>query len=309
MLRRRLLAAVVAVAAAGATAGASPATADPFSFLPGAKGFDGAITNSDGSPSLQAGSRPYALTISFAAANTFGYLPQHPPGLTLEQEGEEELLAPVPSSDLRDASIDLPAGVVVNPAATPVRCTEAELEETRHRALGCPDESAAGVAIVSLELGNVAEARVPLYSMVPPPGRPAEFGFDVGGFGIIAHIDGRLRTGGDYGLSADVLHVLAKLPVLGVRTTLWGNPSDPSHDTERGYCDTTQGRIQIVEEGGVCATVRTGIPLLTMPSACSGPLSTGIAADSWQQPGVFARDSFATHDGSGNPVGVNGCSA
>src|ERR1035437_5048461 len=194
MLRRRLLAAVVAVAAAGATAGASPATADPFSFLPGAKGFDGAITNSDGSPSLQAGSRPYALTISFAAANTFGYLPQHPPGLTLEQEGEEELLAPVPSSDLRDASIDLPAGVVVNPAATPVRCTE------------------------------------------------AEFGFDVGGFGIIAHIDGRLRTGGDYGLSADVLHVLAKLPVLGVRTTLWGNPSAPSHDTERGYCDTTQGR-------------------------------------------------------------------
>jgi hypothetical protein len=300
----------VAACALGVGVAATPAAADPFSFLPGAKGFDGAITNRDGSPALRAGSHPYTLTISFASENTFGYLPEHPPGLTLEQEGEEELVAPVPSSSLRDASIDLPPGVVVNPAATPVRCTEAELEETRTRALGCPDESAVGVAIVSLDLGEMlAEARVPLYSMVPPPGRPAEFGFDVGGFGIVAHIDGRLRTGGDYGLSADVLHVLARLPILGVRTTLWGNPSDPSHDVERGYCDTTPGRTQIVEEGGVCPTVRTGIPLLTMPSACSGPLSTGIAADSWQQPGVFARDSFQTHDGSGNPVGVNGCSA
>jgi hypothetical protein len=310
MRPRGLMVMAVAAFAIGASVAATPAAAEPFSFLPGAKGFDGAITNRDGSPSLQAGSHPYALTISFAAANTFGYLPEHPPGLTLEQEGEEELVAPVPSSDLRDASIDLPAGVVVNPAATPVRCTEAELEETLHRALGCPDESAVGVSIVSLAVGEMlAEARVPLYSMVPPPGRPAEFGFDIGGLGLIAHIDGRLRTGGDYGLSADVLHVLAKDPVLGVRTTLWGNPSDPSHDVERGYCDTTPGRTQIVEAGGVCPTVRTGIPLLTMPSACSGPLSNGITADSWQQPGVFARDSFQTHDGSGNPVGVNGCAA
>jgi hypothetical protein len=310
MLRRALLPAFLAACALVSGVPAAASAAQPFSFLPGAKGFDGAITNRDGSPATQAGSHPYALTLSFASENTFGYVPEHPPGLTLEQEGEEELVAPVPSSSLHDASIDLPPGVVVNPAATPVRCTEAQLEETRARALGCPDESAVGVAIVSLDIGEMlAEARVPVYAMVPPPGRPAEFGFDVGGFGIVAHIEGRLRTGGDYGLSADVLHILAKLPVLGVRTTLWGNPSDPSHDVERGYCDTTPGRFQIVEEGGVCPTVRTGIPLLTMPSACSGPLAVGISADSWQEPGVFARDTFQTHDGGGNPVGVSGCSA
>jgi hypothetical protein len=310
MVRRALLPTFLAASALLAGAPAAAAAAQPFSFLPGAKGFDGAITNRDGSPATQAGSHPYALTLSFASANTSGYLPEHPPGLTLEQEGEEELVAPVPSSSLRDASIDLPPGVVVNPAATPVRCTEAQLEETRVRALGCPDESAVGVSIMSLDVGGMlAEARVPVYAMVPPPDRPAELGFDVGGFGIIAHIDGRLRTGGDYGLSADVLHILAKLPVLGVRTTLWGNPSDPSHDVERGYCDTTQGRIQIVEEGGVCPTVRTSVPLLSMPSACSGPLAAGISADSWQEPGVFTRDTFQTHDGGGNPVGVSGCAA
>ena len=97
MLRRALLAAFLA-AAALATGAASATAAQPFGFLPGDEGFDGALTTRDGSPASQAGSHPYALTLSFASDNTFGFLPQHPPGLTLEQEGEEELVAPVPLS-------------------------------------------------------------------------------------------------------------------------------------------------------------------------------------------------------------------
>jgi len=119
-----------------------------------------------------------------------------------------------------------------------------------------------------------------------------------------------VRTGGDYGLSADVRDVLSKLPILGASVTLWGDPTSVAHDGERGYCASEKGQLEL-ERGGIepCSVPRVNTAMLTLPSACSGPLTTTIQADSWEQPGVFAEDSFQTHGEHHEPVGVEGCSS
>ena len=86
--------------------------------------------------------------------------------------------------------------------------------------------------------------------MVPPAGVPAELGFNAAGVGIIMHIGGRLRTGGDYGLSADISDISQKHPIYGLELTLWGDPSDASHDEERGLCADEEAK-QVFKETGV----------------------------------------------------------
>ena len=78
----------------------------------------------------------------------------------------------------------------------------------------------------------------PLYNMVPPPGSPSSFAFDVGGFGLLVHVLGDLRSDGDFGLSgrSDDLIAFGLNPVLGVQIHFWGDPSSPTHDYARGEC-------------------------------------------------------------------------
>ncbi len=262
----------------GEGADRSFANEGPFGFLPGAAGFDGSITNQDGSADTQAGSHPYQMTTSFALNNHF-------------DPSRNETAA---DGDVRDATVNLPAGLIVNPDAT-TKCTEAQLESTAGG--GCPNSAAVGT--VKIDLGFFGEQLGALYNMVHPVGAPAELGFPVIGLGIFDHLTGTLRTGGDYGLSATGNDLLAKGSILGVSVTLWGNPSDPSHDGQRGEC---------AEQGGSCPVPPTNTALLIQPTSCSGPLTTTIEADDWQNPGNFLKDSFESHDQNGNPVGNNGCS-
>jgi len=281
----------VSVSGGGAPA-ASASAADPvnvtpasFGFLPGSEGFDGSVTNADGSTDTQAGSHPYAVTTGFEL-NSFPNL-QDFGNLT-------------PFGDAKNVTVNLPAGVIVNPAATPTRCTEAQLE-TDSTGGGCPDSSQVGVVRVNLALfTNMTVA--PLYNMVPPAGAPAELGFDVFHLGIYEHLIGGVRTGGDYGLTANISDLLQKVSILGTTVTLWGDPSDASHDAQRGLC-TTGSRPR----SGLCPTERENTAFLTLPSACSGPLTTTISADSWQNSATVVSDSFRSHDADGKPVGVTGC--
>ncbi len=337
----RLLCAGVA-AALLAWAFCVPALAAPeeFRFLPGSEGFDGSLpigpplsdpgvfsfpffdAEDPGPPATRAGSHPYALTIGFASENTLGKLRrQYPKGMTAKYfiEEEPEPAAGLPISRLRDATVNLPRGMIVDPSAVTTMCTPAQLEETTQSAekeeKGCPISSAVGVATLYVEAAEeLVESRPSVYRIRPPAGVPAEFGFNDYGAGVSVILNGRVRTGGDYGLSAEAHDISAKLKILGASVTLWGDPSDPSHDSERGYCASERGQLEL-EEGHIppCSVPPTNTALLTMPSACSGPLTTTIEADSWQQPGVFAHDSFETHGETGgvgeSPVGVEGCSS
>ena len=129
--------------------------------------------------------------------------------------------------DPKDIEVNLPRGLIVKSRATEARCTEAELESPEGPA-SCPN--AAAVGVFSVYLDGVEVIDEPVYNMVPPAGVPAELGFDAAGIGLIMHVGGRLRTGGDYGLSAEISGIPDEHPIYGLRLTLWGDPSAASHD-------------------------------------------------------------------------------
>ena len=92
------------------------------------------------------------------------------------------------------------------------------------------------MGVFSIYLDGVEVLDEPVYNMAPPAGVPAELGFNAAGIGIIMHVGGKVRTGGDYGLSADISDISEEHPIYGLELTLWGDPSDASHDEERGLC-------------------------------------------------------------------------
>jgi hypothetical protein len=133
--------------------------------------------------------------------------------------------------------------------------------------------------------------------MVPPQGRPAEFAFNV------AHLLGHIRSDGEVGLGGETLDIPQFGKMSGTSIDFWGDPSDPSHDRNRGNCVYPNAFRE------TCPVPAHETPFLTMPSACSGPLSFEIRANSWQHREEFITASAQTKDAAGNPVGVHGCDA
>lgn len=271
---------LVAALAIGLTSAlASPAWAgEAF----GVEGFDTSILSSEGGgPATQAGSHPFALTTSI----TFNHV------VTASEE-EEPPRVRTPG-DPKDIEVNLPSGVILDPRATEARCTESELESPEGSA-GCPD--AAAVGVFSVYLDGVEVIDEPVYNMAPPAGVPAELGFNAAGIGIIMHVGGRLRTGGDYGLSADISDISAERRIYGLALTLWGDPAAAGHDEERGLCADGRSK-QSFERTGIhssCPVERIDRPFLTLPSSCTGePLATTLSTDSWQEPGELNPDGTA----------------
>ena len=263
-----------------------------FDFLSGSSGFAAPIFDFDGTPATQAGSHPDNLIVEL------GFPGEQPAGaLLVGVEG-----------GLRDGIVDLPRGLVLNPEATPVRCTEAEL--TSQGFPGCPRASVIGNAIITTTVGDSLGPRVsPLYNMVPPPGIASSFSFDAVGVGIFPHVIGSVRSDGDYGLSGasnDVL-ALGKHPVLSARLEFWGDPTSPQHDSVRGASCIFQETT--AEEFLACPVARHDTPLITTPVECSGaPPLFQARADSWGNPGVFHHADYLSADLAGNPLaGIDGC--
>jgi hypothetical protein len=257
----------------------SRVTPEPAVF--GVQGFESAFLNASGSAETRAGSHPYQFLVGAQVSTVGGIAVENPKVITA----------------------DLPAGFVLNPEATPVRCTEAELNVD-----DCPNASAVGLVHVTASIFGFATPTIvsPLFNMVPTQGRPAVLGFDVGEYGVFVHLLGRLRSDGDYGLSSETLEAPQYLGISGVTTELWGNPSDPSHNRKRGHCG-----YKVPGEDGhsvsECPVPRSDTALLTMPSACSGPLTTTLTTNSWQDPGNYVSATGETKNSGGNPVGVTDC--
>jgi hypothetical protein len=272
----------------GMTGGSAQAR---FALLPGAEGFGLSFTNRDGSPDTQAGSHPYTFTTSFAFSTNPG-----PYG-------------PVSAGNVKDIDVELPPGLTGNPG-TATKCLQSQLaspfEEPGDVAHQCPPSSQVGMVAVSF-LGFISVAPrffLPVYNMATAAGQPAVFGFNFLNQGI--YIDTGMRTGGDYGLTSSLTEISGDFGMVASTLTLWGVPADPSHDAQRcigsneltGLCESAVGSGEAESEphsAGISPK-----PFLSLPSACSGPQTARIDADSWQEPGSFVFGSFEM-------PGVTGC--
>jgi hypothetical protein len=236
------------------------------------------VSNAEGAPATEAGSHPYAIT----TAITFNHV------VTPIEEEEPPRVRTY--GDPKDIEVNLPQGLIVKSRATEARCSEAELESQEGPA-SCPN--AAAVGVFSVYLDGVEVVDEPVYNMVPPSGAPAELGFDAAGIGLIMHVGGRLRTGGDYGLSAEISGIPDEHPIYGLELTLWGDPSAASHDEERGLCADEKAKQSFKRTGihSSCPVERVTKPFLTLQSSCtSEPLTTTMSTDSWQEPGALNPD-------------------
>jgi hypothetical protein len=244
---------------------ATPASAtEGFGF----EHFEVPVTQQNGTSATQAGSHPYAMTTKLVFNNHFSQAYK-------ETGGGNGVL---PDGNPKQIEVNLPAGMVVDPTATPTRCTERELLANVAGEAGCPESSAVGITTISF--GDFLEEKTTaVYNMVPPPGSPAELGAAPIKVGVVVHILGNVRNS-DYGVSGTVSNITQFSNFYATTLTLWGDPSAESHDGERGRC---------AEQGGLCPLEeRSEKPFLTLPGSCSStPLQSTVRAYSWQEPGLF----------------------
>ena len=69
--------------------------------------------------------------------------------------------------------------------------------------------------------------------------------------------------------------------------------------------------MEAVEEAGQGEYERepgAGKAFLTLPTGCHGPLRSTMEAESWAEPGKWAKASTVTHNSAGTPVSLTGCS-
>jgi hypothetical protein len=262
----------------------SVAGAAGIGFASGPAGWDGLITNADGSPDVQAGSHPYAVT------NT----------LNLNETADSNGKLRAEGGDLKDLEVEAPPGFIGDINAVPI-CSELEfftLVEASEPA--CHDDTVLGV--LDVHLGSLEDLYEPVFNLQPAAGVLAEWGVMIAGHPVI--LQSSVRSGSDYGVTVSLSDISQALPVTGSILTIWGVPADPSHDPFRGVkcLDSDNGSSL-----GLCPANVPPKPYLTLPTSCAGPQTFKIAVDSWTSPGLWAGDSFLTHDSSGNPVGLEEC--
>jgi hypothetical protein len=251
--------------------------------------FDGQVSTSSGAAYTQAAGHP------FAASTTIVFNAHPDPEYGIFQ---------IPDGDPRDLYVDLPPGLVGNPTA-PAKCSQAEFF-AGEGLTECLPAAQVGVATLTATL-RPSPAVIPVYSLTPPPGVPATFGFIYAGVPVM--LNARLRSDTDYGLSIDSEGINQGMQLTSVSVELWGTPADPVHDEQRcrGISESTftcsgapGDRDRTPNPAGVSPQA-----FVTNPSACTANgvgLKTVLRTDSWQAPGVFQQAGFVSHDPPGQPL-------
>lgn len=225
-----------------------------FGIAPGSFAFD--ALNEQEEPFVQAGGHPYDLPDTFHLNAT-----TH----TLTNKATEVAT----DSNPKDFVTELPPGLIGNPEAVP-KCSSYEVKRS-----ACSGASQVGTIVI---VGTRDRTEAPLLNVVPPKGVAAEFGAELANFAAVS-IDERVRTGGDYGVTAEVFDSSNDEGVLAVEVTIWGVPAAESNDAHR-FCprgaDTASEQNPCSEHGALTA-------LLTNPTACTGEREARMTAEPWQQ--------------------------
>lgn len=244
---------------------APSAASASFGFLGGAEGFSLTATNSDESPTTQAGAHPYAFTAH----------------LGLDSSGAE----------LRDLRLVLPPGFLLNPTAAS-ECSAVAFHTPRSSPYeasasgeSCPNSTQLGTIAVKTA-GTVRHFG--LFSLAAPFGSAAAIG--AAPFGIPMVFAAKLREA-DAGLDLSLAGLSQSLDPESLDLVLWGAPWGGEHAPERGNCLNEQ-------TGGSWGTCSVSAPeslihsYLTLPTTpCGSALSFSAQASSWQGQGAGATAS------------------
>jgi hypothetical protein len=195
-------------------------------------------------------------------------------------------LAPV--ERFKDVVAHLPPGLIGNPSATPALCTPDELAENgpANNTGNCPLDSQIGLARVTLNGNSLVTG---LFNMVPSYGASAELGFQLFQSSVLLYAYVRP---GDHGIDVISRDTTTSIPVSSAEITVWGAPSDPSHDRSRGGC---LGVLSTYEgpNGEVCPTSAPRKAFLRTPTSCSGdPLQFGAESNSYEKPDTWIKADF-----------------
>jgi hypothetical protein len=257
---RRLPAALACLLVLALAASSAARAADEFGIDPGT--FTARVEDATGALEQRAGAIPYSATTAFRLRYT-GFYP----------------FSAKPNENLKDVVVELPAGFIGNPEALPKCSAEQFATDSGEGTMqpACPAETQVGMAWNTLDLGAVTfdgmDSKV--YNLVPPPGKPAAFGFNAMGVPVKLVADVR---DGDHGLTLRISNVSPASPLIDTRVTFWGVPADPRHDGERGGPSTAPLK-----------------PFLSNPVDCqSGPLRTTVRVRSWQRQDRWVTDTADT---------------
>lgn len=264
----------VAVATALLMVATAPAASAEFGVVPGSfisDTFDPAL----GAPVTQAGAHPAEATTSFDL------------NLRADRSGID--------GSIGNIAVNLPPGFVGNPEAAP-KCARASFDAIIGTpTAACPVASQVGVARIRLFYsyppGNIGP--VPVYNLEPQEGQVADFGIPVQT--VPVHMVASVDSAGNYGLRVVLTRLSQGLPIAGTTLTLWGVPSDSSHDAERA-CDGRTGAGGTCSVGGVRRSA-----FLTNPTECAGPQTSTIAVSPWADLSSFTGTSYTT------ATGITGC--
>jgi hypothetical protein len=264
-----------------AFAGSAPAA--PLGY----RSVTGALVNQDGSPDVQAGSHPYALTTTIK--------------LNRSIEGVTETID--------NFEVRLPPGLVANRFAVP-RCHQAAVVRLEN----CPSDTQIGI----LWVNEGVQESIPMYNLVSQPNVPVEFGGELIGAARIVIEGTVVPAGGSYVAVARLLDGPSQ-HIGEVVLTLWGVPAASSHTYQRCNAPPAeespsqikcQGEGLLRDEEGQDpkASDVPPAPFLSLPASCEGPLTTGVLADTWEGQQAWFEGSFDfVNEGSGDPLSLGGC--
>jgi DNA-binding beta-propeller fold protein YncE len=263
----------------------------------GIKSYEISFQNEDGTPDTQAGSHPYKFVDHFTLNSHF----------KREESNADSAYIRLPDGVLRNVKIDLPPGFVGDPNAPSQHCTGQLLRF--EFALGdCPAESNVG----KLDLKWSENASVqpflgePLFAMPPVRGVALQLGADF--FYPLLYINNGVLAGGDYPVQVTVTEAPTTAPVLSSTAELPG-VLVPCVKLPRSTGKYYEGCNEQHPTGGYYERGEgPSKAFLTMPTGCHGPLGSTIEAESWEEPGKWARKSTVAHNATGTPVSLTGCS-
>jgi hypothetical protein len=270
---------------------------EPVTFGLEEGGYAIAPEDAEGKLDTEAGSHPFQLTSTV----DFNEVLEE-----VQEPGEPALLQPSAPGLAKNLTFSLPPGLLGNVTAA-TQCSELDFAALKSEGNSCPASSAIGVATVTVLEPSRADyitKAVPLFNLEPALGEPARFGFEAVRVPVV--LDASVRTDGDYGVTVDVNNATEAAQVLGATVTFWGDPSSASHDSSRGWA-CLRGGLEAFE-GEVCGppASRSQVPFLTLPTSCTGPLSTTMEGIAWN--GSPIAGSFAFQNGLGGPLeSLTGC--